>query len=400
MSRYLADMDDGNDRGGLRQRIRVLDNLRQLARAPHALTWIEFDYIACWERLAEIYDATAPTQPHFAALWLADPAAPPQRGSVSRHRDPLVSRRRARLPPAVEHRVVQRHQSVALATLGRGRGRHGACTPQRRCISPPRCALTSPTILLRAIVGEHGSKYDAPTIADQNAIAPSISLRTLWGLLATLNDLPVVIETVVPSRGYVARGTYKKFLEHSTVTLKVPETKWRALAARTAALIRRRAHQVRGFWRRDWRHPLAPLCAHEFDDAMTCTRCRGRKIWIAEHQRGDTSLGFVRMTTKSTPTRETRTMGEAKRKARHLSGRTWTQGKISVIANEVHCFDWSGTREDAIDLQKRYLDAGQRSGHPGVQLFRARGRLSGGVRHAQSRRAATDARRVWRAVVS
>ena len=48
-------------------------------------------------------------------------------------------------------------------------------------------------------------------------------------------------------------------------------------------------------------------------------------------------------------------MGEAKRKARHLSGRTWAQGKISVIANEVHCFDWSGTREDAIDLQKRYL---------------------------------------------
>ena len=44
MSRYLADMTAGNDRGGLRQRMRVLDNLRQLAGAPHALTWIEFDY--------------------------------------------------------------------------------------------------------------------------------------------------------------------------------------------------------------------------------------------------------------------------------------------------------------------------------------------------------------------
>ena len=50
-------------------------------------------------------------------------------------------------------------------------------------------------------------------------------------------------------------------------------------------------------------------------------------------------------------------MGEAKRKARHQAGRSWAEGKISVIANEVHCFDWSGTREDAIELQKRYLAA-------------------------------------------
>jgi hypothetical protein len=37
---------------------------------------------------------------------------------------------------------------------------------------------------------------------------------------------------------------------------------------------RRRAHQVRGHWRRDWRH-------------------EGQRIWIKEHQRGDASLGFV-----------------------------------------------------------------------------------------------------------
>jgi hypothetical protein len=50
-------------------------------------------------------------------------------------------------------------------------------------------------------------------------------------------------------------------------------------------------------------------------------------------------------------------MGEAKRKAQHLTGRSWAEGKISVIANGTHCFDWSGTREDAIELQKDYLDA-------------------------------------------
>ncbi len=56
-------------------------------------------------------------------------------------------------------------------------------------------------------------------------------------------------------------------------------------------------------------------------------------------------------------------MGEAKRKARHLTGRSWAEGKISVIANGVHCFDWSGTREDAIELQKEYL---ARAGELGI----------------------------------
>ena len=58
---------------------------------------------------------------------------------------------------------------------------------------------------------------------------PGIPLRDLWALLATINDLPVRIENVEPSRGYVARGAYKKFLKHSVVHLTVPETHWRRL---------------------------------------------------------------------------------------------------------------------------------------------------------------------------
>jgi hypothetical protein len=37
MSRYLADIEISNTKGGLRQRVRTLDNLRLLARLPHAL---------------------------------------------------------------------------------------------------------------------------------------------------------------------------------------------------------------------------------------------------------------------------------------------------------------------------------------------------------------------------
>jgi hypothetical protein len=58
-------------------------------------------------------------------------------------------------------------------------------------------------------------------------------------------------------------------------------------------LLRRRAHQVRGHWRDNWRRPLSKLCEHEFDADMVCTRCRGHKIWVSEHHRGDAGLGTV-----------------------------------------------------------------------------------------------------------
>jgi hypothetical protein len=49
-------------------------------------------------------------------------------------------------------------------------------------------------------------------------------------------------------------------------------------------------------------------------------------------------------------------MGEAKRKAQHPTGRTWATGALKIVANDVECFNWSGTKQDAIELQKGYLD--------------------------------------------
>ena len=114
------------------------------------------------------------------------------------------------------------------------------------------------------------------------------------GVARDNQHLPVTFERVEPSKGYMARGGgYKKFLQHTVLHLTVPETRWRKLVGKTAAILRRRAHQVRGHWRKDWRSPLASLCEHDFDDHMKCRRCSGHKIWIAEHQRGDASVGFV-----------------------------------------------------------------------------------------------------------
>ena len=122
-------------------------------------------------------------------------------------------------------------------------------------------------------------------------------LRKVWTLLATINDLPTFIEQVRPTKGYVARGRYHHFVEHKIIHLRVPETKsLRTLAARAVALIRRRAHQVRGHWRKDWRQPASAFCQHQWhadSGGMICQLCHGHRIWIVEHQRGDAGLGFV-----------------------------------------------------------------------------------------------------------
>ena len=64
----------------------------------------------------------------------------------------------------------------------------------------------------------------------------------------------------------------------NVITLRVPEkADLRKVAQRVAGeIIRRRAHQVRGHWRDDWRLPKG-----------------NKSLWVTEHQRGDASIGFV-----------------------------------------------------------------------------------------------------------
>jgi hypothetical protein len=100
-------------------------------------------------------------------------------------------------------------------------------------------------------------------------------LRRILTLLAAINDIPIGVKHVTQSHGFVAQGRYRKFLSHSIITLTLPKGRDPQQVARAIiAMARRRAHQVRGHWRRDWRH-------------------EGNRIWVHEHQRGDASLGFV-----------------------------------------------------------------------------------------------------------
>jgi len=106
-------------------------------------------------------------------------------------------------------------------------------------------------------------------------VANGQELRKALTLLAAINDVPIGVRHVEPSRGFIAQGRYRKFLDHNVITVTLPKGRDpQKVARQIIAKARRRAHQVRGHWRRDWRH-------------------EGLRIWIKEHQRGDASLGFV-----------------------------------------------------------------------------------------------------------
>ena len=125
-------------------------------------------------------------------------------------------------------------------------------------------------------------------------------VRRVWALLATMNDLPTTIGEVRQTKGFLSRGSIRKYLSHSTITLNIPARKdARVLARQMIAAAHRRRHPVRAHWRDDWRNPPASQCDHlweivdEAADRIQCARCRGRQTFIHKHERGDATLGWV-----------------------------------------------------------------------------------------------------------
>lgn len=163
--------------------------------------------------------------------------------------------------------------------------------------------------------GLMGYKTDSVTIAqpdlliDVKRFKPDVirelvhewtgTIRRVWALLATLNDIPVLQTDIQQARGFVAKGRYRKFLTHKSIKLNVPEGRQlRKIARQIVAIARRRGHHVRGHYRKDWVHPLSILCGEQHDfqpdgKHLVCQLCKGHKIWIREHIRGDTSQGFT-----------------------------------------------------------------------------------------------------------
>lgn len=110
-----------------------------------------------------------------------------------------------------------------------------------------------------------------------------------------------------PSGRRVVAGRPIPWLAHKVLSLKVPRPKGRAVFETGrwhSAVSRHRRHSVMGHYVDDWRQPPAASCAHDFVPTerasgvpeMTCTKCKGRIWWRAEHERGDARLGYTQKT--------------------------------------------------------------------------------------------------------
>jgi hypothetical protein len=113
-----------------------------------------------------------------------------------------------------------------------------------------------------------------------------------------MNDTPEIVgHDVRPDKGYIARGRYRKFVTHTVLTMTLPKTRFKRRAQQAIAIARRRAHEVIGHFRIDWRNPPAKDCEHSWEPGpgktVVCRHCQGRKMYIPKHQRGDAGLGIV-----------------------------------------------------------------------------------------------------------
>jgi hypothetical protein len=276
------------------KRHHLIESMRRLARLPHAITWIEFDKQAHRRRVKEAYHPEIVAEPdsvpdrtgwllmqhpkietafmalhctshswdgansrqflpnagQFAYAWTCDDSVPPWPRDSFYHQDQ---------PCYLE--------SGDPSTIATPAGiLSGVLSYQTESFS----ILQAPYMSRKAdaVFRKMAGRYFNP-LGEMAHDA-----RYLWSLLATLNDLPTTQAEIKSDKGYLSRGSYKRFCDHTVISLTVPAKRYALVAKRAIAIARRRGHQVRGHFRINRWHP-------------------GERIWVREHTRGDTSLGFV-----------------------------------------------------------------------------------------------------------
>ena len=276
-------------------RNRKVEGLRMGARLPSEITWIEYNLRLCQTRTNELLGRHV------------DPMEMPEREGWLMMRHPkLETAFRAHVvshDPTVDHGDHFDTWTFPIAM---------AWTADMDTVLPWRSMPFAeqskrPSEVSTGLMGYHSDrcgfvfselietpkqpKLVANLLAEWSGVQ-----RRMWALLSTINDLPVELREVRAAKGFVAKGAYRRFLDHRTVTLTVPVTKYTKVIRSVLAIAHRRGGPVREHWRQDWRRPLSALCEHEWgadETHMFCNHCRGRKIWVHEHTRGDTTRGFT-----------------------------------------------------------------------------------------------------------
>lgn len=252
----------------------ALDTTRTLARLPHKICWFEIDALAFDKRYEEVtgkkivYDSQMltrsgwlmeqhpQTETIFRATffgYFADDDNTSQQplnvGWTTDDSDPFYFGDDYRAP--VDDRLIDRFETF----LG---------------FRTKRIAM-----LKNGMTKYWSAVHPSPEQIREFVATIGQETRRMLTLLACINDIPIGIREVKVTHGFVAKGNYHKFLDHSVIVLNLPKGRDPVKLARAIiAHVRRRAHMVRGHWRRNWRQ-------------------EGQRVWVHEHQRGDASLGFV-----------------------------------------------------------------------------------------------------------
>jgi hypothetical protein len=290
---------------GSKMIVRMCEQIRISARLPHPAVWIEYNLQAALRRIKELRIEAGIDLDDY------DPLAAPEREGwlIERH-------------PGIE-------TACRLQIFNWARGGYGdtgielvafpvayawtsddSPLPWRPLVSTASTleasGLRSSSELYTGVIGYHSDKIavvtsDASTSRGMKTEAAidlirewTGTMRRVWALLTTLTDIPVSRLDVRATRGFMGKRQYHKFLDHSVLTLRVPQRQTTVKLARSLiAAARRRAHSVSGHWRKDHRHRGSANCHHEWDVDGVCQLCGGHRLWIREHVRGDASLGFV-----------------------------------------------------------------------------------------------------------
>lgn len=295
MSSFMADLSYAALSKYAARNAVLLENMRKSARLPHKITWIEYDLKARQNRVeTEYYNTIAKNSPSKGG-WLLE--THPDIDTAFRMTECVLSAEADLLPtpnviswtwmaddrplpwPNVWTSIPLKTRS--LHTIGFGgikdlRLMYEVDTDlENSSISEAALGMggyqTNQVGVIRSHVAKEATMKKILEMSDLSCG----ELRYVWALLSTINEIPVTGSRVASTTGFVARGGYRKYLDHDVIILRVPGHKTiRELAQAIVRAARRKAHVVRGHFRKDHWRP-------------------GKRIWVHEHERGDRSLGFV-----------------------------------------------------------------------------------------------------------
>ena len=306
MSGFLADLANAAITESLLRRRdseearTLLDGARRMARAPYPTTWIEYDCRARQRRAREAYsqnfygDVADPEEICPAVGWLIEQHPGIEAAyKMTEFVQMIDSASHATEPVPMPYAYTW----VADDTLAIPWQAFGFSEQGRRPSEVATGMMGYITDLIGFTTTETTERWPKKELVEQLKETMG-ELRCVFMLLASLNHIPTTYDHVRPQRGYVAKGAYRRFMEHSVIHLTLPAHRTlKTLAMRVLVHARRRGHEVRGFWRNDWRHPRTPGCSHVWinhdEHTLICQHCQGRRVWIRAHHRGDDSLGYV-----------------------------------------------------------------------------------------------------------